>query len=106
MKKIFTSLLVFVLVLSLVACGGKNELIGTWKVEDNQELESMGLDLRITFTEDTMEMMGMSFDYEIKGKILVLNMNGQEEKIEFEVNGDELTLIADGERQVLIRVKE
>ena len=105
MKKVLSILVIAMLMLSLVGCGG-NDLIGQWKIEDSEEMEALGIELVVTFTEDTMEMMGMAFDYEIKGNKIILSMMGQEEEMEFKINGDELTLIADGEEQVFIRVED
>ncbi|MEA1975483.1 MAG: hypothetical protein U9N10_08040 [Bacillota bacterium] len=115
MKRIISIVILIVMILSLVACGG-NDLIGKWEmVYDKEEegdfgltVDDLGIDLSITFTEDTMEMMGMSFDYKIKnGKIMVKLFGEEEEAMEFDIKGDKMILTSsDGEAQEFIRVKE
>ena len=105
MKKLLGLMMIGVLVFTMVACSNADDLIGTWQFEDNDELVELGLDFTITFTEDTMEMMGVKVNYEVKDNEIVVQ--GETETVEFKVKGDKLTLIGpDGEEQVLIRVEE
>ena len=110
MKRIVSIVIVIVMVLSLVACGG-NDLVGKWQMvmseEDMEAGAALGIELSITFTEDTMEMMGMTFDYKIKnGQIMVKLFGEEEEAMDFDIKGDKLILTADGEAQEFVRVKD
>jgi uncharacterized lipoprotein YehR (DUF1307 family) len=106
MKRILSIVIIVVIILSLVGCGG-NDLLGTWKMDMSEETPDLGIDLTIAFTEDKMEIMGMEFEYEVKGDKILVDMFGEgEEEMQFKVNGDKLTLTTDGEEQILNRVKE
>lgn len=105
MKKIIVLLMLITLVISITACSSSG-LVGTWEVENSEELEALGLDLSITFTEDEMTMVGVTFPYTTDKDQLIINMMGQEDIIGFKVSGDELTLTLDGQEQVFNRVVE
>lgn len=105
MKKVYVLLVAIAMIFSLVACSGNN-LVGSWEVEGNEELIALGLDLTITFTEEEMAMLDVSFPYRVEKDQLIIDMMGQEEIMTFNVDGDILTLSLDGEDQIFNRVKE
>lgn len=84
--------LVIAVVASLVACGEKSPVIGTWNSNDAEGAS-------IVFKEDGTGSMGSSdfaltFSYTEKDKKLELTRVGEKEKIVFEytINGDQLSL--------------
>ena len=88
---------VLLLAVSLCACGG-NKLVGTWvgKME--------GVEISMTFDKDgegKMESMGIisiDFEYEVKNNKLILSLEGEEsDPIDFKVSGKTLSLEVDGE---------
>ncbi len=102
MKKALALLLVFAsLAIVMVSCGG-DDIIGTW--EGKQD----GITMTFTFEEDgkgKVETSGVAMDmtWEIKDGKLNASMSfmGQTQEMfkgaEFEVDGNELTITADGE---------
>lgn len=105
MKKLFVFFIIGILIISLIGCS-KNELIGTWEMEDIEAAEAFGIELTITFTETNMEMLGISFEYEIDGDEVVVDMYGSEEKMQYKINGNKLILTNDDEEQVFIKVED
>jgi len=109
MKKAMSVALILLILISLVGCGGGNDLIGKWQIdlEEYDENNSLGIDLSITFTEEKWIMMGMEFDYEIKGDKIVVQLFGAEpEEINYKINGDKLKLFIEGEETNFVRVKD
>lgn len=102
MRRILSLLLVLVLVLSFVSCG-KDDIIGVWEAKDTADL---GMSITVEFTEDKMEMMGISMDYELDGDTIILNFMGEETEMEYKVKGDTLTLTVDGDAQEFVKVKD
>ena len=98
MKKTIAVLLVAVMALSLVACGGasKEQLIGTWEVTSANVGEDGDLMVGSTMTFDENDqfewsVMGftvMSGSYEINGRYLVLDG----ENTIFSIDGDTMTI--------------
>lgn len=105
MKRVLSLILIMMLVLALVACGG-DDLIGKWEAKDVKDMEDIGLSLTVEFTENQMKMMGIDLDYEVKGDNIILNFMGQEQEIAYKVSGDTLTLTVDGVSQEFKRVDE
>jgi len=102
MKRIVSLLLVALIIMSLVACGN-DDLYGAWRLDGAEDL---GIEILMTITEDHMEILGMPFEYTIKGnKIIIKNEEGDEE-ITFKVSGDTLTFSAGDEEQTFTRVEE
>ena len=63
MKKLFATILILVLALSLVACGGggnKKAIVGTWQLVDESEATEYGLG--IEFTKDGKLRYGLTED--------------------------------------------
>ncbi|MBI9013026.1 MAG: hypothetical protein JEZ08_12410 [Clostridiales bacterium] len=102
MKRIVSLLLIVMIIMSFVACGN-DDLYGTWRLDG---AEDIGIEILMTITEDQMEILGMPFDYSIKGnKIIIKNEEGDEE-IGFKVSGEILTFTSGDEVQTFTRVEE
>ncbi len=101
MKKLLSIIIVFVLMFSLTGCGS-NELIGTWKDDT--------LGMEVTFTEDTVSMMGFSLEYKVSGNKITMSFMGEENVGYFKIVDDKLYMYEEGEdykdAPALIRVEK
>lgn len=102
MKKVISVILLIALCLTLVSCGNKAALVGTWKPRD------MDLDDKyvIVFKEDgTGTYFGDAIKYEVKGKKLSIWFEGTESfDTTFKIKDDELIFKdSNGEDVYLVR---
>lgn len=102
MKRVFILIMVSVLMLFLISCGDSQSIVGKWEMENNEEAAQLGFDSTIIFTEDTMEILGVSMPYKLKGDLLIIN----EEEAEYSIDGDILIISFQGEEMKLNRIKE
>lgn len=122
-KRIWVMLMLTVIALTLTACGGESTIVGTWTMDLDAMLESVGIskadyesmksiigniEMTIEFTKDgrvitKTTMMGESeteeATYKVEGNMLYIDG----EPGEFSLNGNKLTLIYDGESVTLTR---
>ena len=103
MKKTVSILLLLVMIFTLVACNGNKELVGKWNLN---EAELVGMEIIMTITDDQLEVLGEFYDYKVKGDKIVVENDGQEVEVAFEVDGDTLTFGSGDEIQIYTRVEE
>ena len=105
MKKTLTMVVSILLIaVLLVGCSAKSKLVGKW------EMEESGITMTFTFEKDgkgSMEAFGQSedFEWEVKGKKLVIDYDGEKEESEFKIKGDTLTIIDGDDELELKKVK-
>lgn len=88
MKKVLLIVLCLVLVLSFVSCSKEATIVGSWYEE--------GTDLRIKFKDDnTCEFFGQSVAYRVEEDSLIMTVDGQDQVMNFLIEGDNLELIFD-----------
>ncbi len=116
MKKFTAILLVALMALSLVACGGKsgNAIVGTWELEDGIDEESkqavammkaFGMTMSITFNADGTGVMeskmgdeteSTPFNYTYENGVLKIEDSENEEGQSIRIEGGKLYLELDG----------
>ncbi len=101
MKRIISVLIILMMVTVMVSCGD-DDLIGSWIVKDQASMASV----MVTFTDEKMDLFGMEVAYETKNNQIVIAFMGQEQKIDYKVKGDVLTLEVEGQALEFERVKE
>ena len=120
MKKWIAIVLVAMMALALVACGGKGAkgegIVGTWKLADGegeaqqavQMILAMGGTMTFTFNEDgtghmKMDVMGQQqdqdFNYTIENNQIVIDGAGADYKLD----GDKLTIQVEGMAMIFDR---
>ena len=102
MKRIVILLLIAMIIMSLVACGN-DDLYGTWRLDGAEDL---GVEILMTITEDQMEILGMPFDYTLKGNKLIIKNKDGDEEIGYKVSGETLTFTSGDEVQTFTRAEE
>ncbi len=111
MKKTVCVLLSCILLLALVACGGKDDIVGSWTATEGE------LQGEFVFNEDgtgKVSIGGVAVDsvWSVNDKglltIKVSTMGMEYDAVtdaEFSVKGDKLTVVSDGEQVVMTRKK-
>lgn len=96
MKRVLSLVLIMVIVFTMVSCG--KSIVGVWEDEYGDQVE---------FTKDEILVDGMTMEYEIDGDEIIMTFMGEEQRVNFKVDGDELRLYDDDidESETLKRVK-
>ncbi len=107
-KRLVSLVAVLVMVMSLAACGGNKELVGTW--EHTAEANGQSVTTKYEFKSNgdcVMTVAGLTIEceYETDGDKLtfIIEFLGVEttEEWTYKVEGDTMTLVKDGETTVL-----
>jgi len=113
MKKILSVCVAMMLMLTLVACGGKKDdtIIGKWESVESIE----GITMTYDFQKDdkmVITMSGISVDgtYKLDGDKITMEMSvaGQKQELgtgTYKIDGDKLTITLENESQDFKRVK-
>lgn len=115
MKKWIAVMLVALMALSLIACGGKSDgVVGTWKLSDGTDeqskqavelMKAFGMEMKITFKEDGTgsmetsmggETQAVAFTYTYENGTLTMTETESGSSIDARIDGNKLIMEQDG----------
>ena len=107
--RIAAILLIAVMGLNLVACGGKSALVGKWEIEDSgmKMIWEFTKDDKLIMSIDGYEDFATEGTYKVKGNKITVSFDGEDaNEGTFKVKGDTLTITVDDESQEFKKVKK
>lgn len=98
-KLVGIAILLLGVVLAFSACGGGDDVTGTWKGDDGITYE---------FKDDgtvALQMEGLgdfSAEYEVSGGNITIDMMGEKVTAPYKIDGNTMTITPEGEAQVVL----
>ena len=107
MKKIILASLMVAFTIILIACGGSDDLIGTWEREHDFGITTIVFNDDNTGTWNLNEGTPDRFEWSTSGNMLTKEFvdYNEIEEVEYEIDGNQLTLIEHGNEFIYIRVE-